>query len=265
MTAPRSVIPAPRPAAAPSRVPRRDAATGAPDRQPCRAVAYQRVLHQLVRRELRLLAELAAWAPADEAERTADADPARRPARPGAAAPPRGGAATPCGRRCCARSRPDAAAEVRARRRRLDRRCARIDHMLRDVSTAARQWAVAGTAAARDAFAAGLPSTWPTPSTPRPPTRSARCCPSLDAHLRDRRLGRHRPRRRTAGSPAASSCWCSAWRSRTPAPPTAPACSAACRARPAWPGGLSGAPDLPGGRRPAAGRAAGRLSGRGVQ
>ena len=36
----------------------------------CRAVAYQRVLHQLVRRELRLLAELAAWAPADEAERT---------------------------------------------------------------------------------------------------------------------------------------------------------------------------------------------------
>ena len=29
----------------------------------CRAVAYQRVLHQLVRRELRLLADLAAWAP----------------------------------------------------------------------------------------------------------------------------------------------------------------------------------------------------------
>src|SRR4051794_30530430 len=37
----------------------------------CRAVAYQRVLHQLVRRELRLLGELAHWAPVDESERTA--------------------------------------------------------------------------------------------------------------------------------------------------------------------------------------------------
>ena len=36
-------------------------------------------------------------------------------------------------------------------------RCARIDHMLRDVSTAARQWQVACTAPARDAFAIGLP------------------------------------------------------------------------------------------------------------
>src|SRR3954471_8391330 len=36
-----------------------------------RAVAYQRVLHQLVRREWRLLGELATWAPAGEAERTA--------------------------------------------------------------------------------------------------------------------------------------------------------------------------------------------------
>ena len=39
--------------------------------RPSRAAAYQRVLHQLVRRELRLLAELTAWAPANEAERTA--------------------------------------------------------------------------------------------------------------------------------------------------------------------------------------------------
>src|SRR3954462_2087675 len=36
-----------------------------------RAVAYQRVLHQLVRRELRLLAELSTWAPAGEPARTA--------------------------------------------------------------------------------------------------------------------------------------------------------------------------------------------------
>ncbi len=32
-------------------------------------------------------------------------------------------------------------------------RCARIDHMLRDVATAARQWRVTGAAHARDAFA----------------------------------------------------------------------------------------------------------------
>ena len=30
------------------------------------AVAYQRVLHQLVRRELRLVADVATWAPADD-------------------------------------------------------------------------------------------------------------------------------------------------------------------------------------------------------
>src|SRR5687768_14339673 len=36
------------------------------------AVAYQRVLHQTVRREFRLLAELASWAPADDAARTAE-------------------------------------------------------------------------------------------------------------------------------------------------------------------------------------------------
>src|SRR3569833_1982099 len=39
-----------------------------------RAVAYQRVLHQLVRRELRLLADLSTWAPG--------ADPARTQALP---------------------------------------------------------------------------------------------------------------------------------------------------------------------------------------
>ena len=62
-------VPAPRPAAddfpTPGRAPSlRDAPTS-------RAVAYQRVVHRLVRRELRLLADLAAWAPDDEAGRTA--------------------------------------------------------------------------------------------------------------------------------------------------------------------------------------------------
>src|SRR5688500_4818066 len=40
--------------------------------RPSRAVAYQRVLHRAVRREFRMLAELACWAPADDAVRTAD-------------------------------------------------------------------------------------------------------------------------------------------------------------------------------------------------
>src|SRR3954466_4706231 len=35
------------------------------------AAGYQRVLHQFVRRELRILADLATWAPAGEAHRTA--------------------------------------------------------------------------------------------------------------------------------------------------------------------------------------------------
>src|SRR4051812_50108184 len=41
----------------------------------CRAVAYQRVLHQVVRREWRLLGELATWAPAGGAGRTATLTP----------------------------------------------------------------------------------------------------------------------------------------------------------------------------------------------
>jgi len=118
----------------------------------CRAVAYQRVLHQVVRREWRLLAELTAWAPAGEAERTATLTrhaeligrvllhhhevereavwPALLRAVPG-----------------------DRTAAVRATVEDWTGRCARIDHMLRDVATAARQWRVTGTASARDAFA----------------------------------------------------------------------------------------------------------------
>ncbi len=114
------------------------------------AVAYQRVLHQLVRRELHLLADLAAWAPADDAPRTAQLTgharllgrvllhhhaterdalwPALRRSAPPAVLDP-------------------ALADWTAR-------CARIDHMLRDVATAGRQWAVAATAPARDAFSA---------------------------------------------------------------------------------------------------------------
>lgn len=115
-----------------------------------RAVASQLVLHRLVRRELRLLAELVPWATPDDAPRTRaltqhaelvsrillhhhamERDrlwPALRQALSG---DPRLGALL---------------ADWRDR-------CAGIDHELRDVATAARQWAVAGTARARDAFA----------------------------------------------------------------------------------------------------------------
>jgi hypothetical protein len=144
---PTGLIPSPRPAAdalGDTGVPR----TERPDPAAGRAVAYQRVLHQLVRRELRLLAELSTWAPADEEERTATvtrhADlisrvllhhhaveresvwPALLRVAPGAA---------------------------RAAVEDWTARCARIDHMLRDVATAARQWQVAGTPPARNAFA----------------------------------------------------------------------------------------------------------------
>jgi hypothetical protein len=118
----------------------------------CRAVAYQRVLHQLARRELRLLGELAGWAPADESERTATlthhADLIGRVllhhhAVEREAVWPALLRAVPA----------DRAAAVRRLVGDWTAHCARIDHMLRDVSTAARQWQVAGTAAARDAFA----------------------------------------------------------------------------------------------------------------
>jgi hypothetical protein len=147
------LIPAPR-------TPGDDAGTALPDRYPNapdpsagRAVSYQRVLHQLVRREWRLLAELSSWAPADEADRTATLTRhaelisrvllhhhtvEREAVWPS-----------------LLRTVP--ADRARGVRRAVDdwtARCARIDHMLRDVSTAARQWTVTGAPPARDAFAA---------------------------------------------------------------------------------------------------------------
>ena len=115
-----------------------------------RAVAYQRVLHQLVRRELRLLADLSTWAPG--------ADPARTQALTRHA--------ELIGRVMLHHHRVERDLLWPALQRALpehdglrDRvadwtaRCARIDHMLRDLATAARQWAVAGTCTARDGFA----------------------------------------------------------------------------------------------------------------
>ena len=60
-------------AAALLRSPLRTAPGAPPDGVPdSRAVDSELVLHRLVRRELRLLAELSAWAPAGDAERTRD-------------------------------------------------------------------------------------------------------------------------------------------------------------------------------------------------
>jgi len=144
---PTGLIPAPRPAAD-------DTVARTPAPGPAgRAVAYQRVLHQLVRRELRLLADLAAWAPADEAERTADltrhADLISRVLLhhhhvEREAVWPALLAAAPV--------------EARAAVDDWTASCARIDHMVRDLATAARQWQVAGTVSARTAFAASCRS-----------------------------------------------------------------------------------------------------------
>jgi hypothetical protein len=106
----------------------------------------------MVRRELRLLADLSAWAPADEAERTATL--ARHAELVGRVllhhhAVERE-AIWPAMLRAVA---PGAMDGVRSAVDDWTQRCARIDHMLRDVATAARQWAVAETLPARDAFA----------------------------------------------------------------------------------------------------------------
>jgi Hemerythrin HHE cation binding domain len=140
---PRSPMPGPA-------LPAPPAAGGSPST--CRAVAYQRVLHQLVRREWRLLGELAGWAPPGEAERTATltrhAELIGRVLLHHHAV--ERDAVWPALLRTVPADRTD-----RVRRLVADwtARCARMDSMLRDVSTAARQWQVTRTAAARDAFA----------------------------------------------------------------------------------------------------------------
>ena len=137
--------------------PRRPSTTGSRDDAPrvdpnSPAVGYERVLHQLVRRELRLLADLATWAPADEAPRTAalttHADLIGRVllhhhAAEREAVWPALLHAVPA----------DRTAEVRAALDAWTARCARIDSMLRDVATAGRQWSVAATTTARNSFA----------------------------------------------------------------------------------------------------------------
>ena len=136
------VLPVPRPAAVDVRT--------APRPPGSRAGAYQRVLHRMVRRELRLLADLLDRAPATEAARTHALT----------------GHADLIGRVLLAHHRVERDAlwpalvaavpdDASARTAVADWavRAARIDAQVRDLATAGRQWAVAGTPAARDVVA----------------------------------------------------------------------------------------------------------------
>jgi hypothetical protein len=115
------------------------------------AVAYQRVLHQAVRREFRMLAGLASWAPADDADRTGEitrhADLVARVLLQHHTTERE--LLWPALFRALPASEHDAAREAISA---WTSRTALLDHTLRDLSTAARQWAVATTVPARDAF-----------------------------------------------------------------------------------------------------------------
>ncbi len=139
---PTGLIPSPRSAA--DDTPTRTTPPGSASR----AVAYQRVLHHVVRRELRLLADLADWAPADEPRRTATVT--RHAELVSRVLLHHHGMEREALWPALLRAAPAAA---RGPVDEWTARCASIDHMLRDVSTAARQWQVAGTAPARNAFA----------------------------------------------------------------------------------------------------------------
>ena len=121
-----------------------------PTTRSSRAVAYQRVLHQALRREFRVMAELASWAPAEDAARagvlTAHADLLARVLMQHHATERE--LLWPA----LFRSLPDPEAS-RDIVGEWTSRAALLDHQLRDLSTVARQWAVAGTLPARNAFA----------------------------------------------------------------------------------------------------------------
>jgi hypothetical protein len=115
------------------------------------AVAYQRVLHQAVRREMRLLAELTSWADAEDAGRAGHLTQhamlvakllLQHHATERELLWPAVVHAVPAVQDEHARA---AVAE-------WTHRTALLDHALRDLSTVARQWAVATTEPSRRAF-----------------------------------------------------------------------------------------------------------------
>jgi hypothetical protein len=150
-TAVRPTVSIPTPRSADDDAPVSGPAPSLRDGSTSRAVAYQRVVHRLVRRELRLLADLATWAPDDEAERTAALT--RHAELVGKVLLHHHAVERDSVWPALLRNVPDTA-EVRGALDEWAACCARIDHMLRDVATAARQWCVAATPPARRAFAA---------------------------------------------------------------------------------------------------------------
>ena len=115
------------------------------------AIGYQEVLHRMVRREFRLLAELASWAPADDAQRTAEltrhADLIARVLLQHHAT--ERAHLWPAVFRHVPVAEQDGVRELVGE---WTSRAALLDHALRDLSTVARQWAVAETLPARNAF-----------------------------------------------------------------------------------------------------------------
>ncbi|MDP9390247.1 MAG: hemerythrin domain-containing protein [Actinomycetota bacterium] len=102
------------------------------------------MVHRLVRRELRLLADLTAWAPDDEAERTATLT--RHAELVGKVLLHHHAVERDAVWPALLRTVPEPPLdEVRSALDEWTARCARIDCMVRDVATAARQWAVAAT------------------------------------------------------------------------------------------------------------------------
>ncbi|WP_104524593.1 hemerythrin domain-containing protein [Blastococcus atacamensis] len=165
-------------------VPRRpadDEALAAPPHG--RAGRSERVLHQLVRRELAILAEVATWAPDGECARTGTLTChagliarvlLHHHAVEREAVWPALLRAVPAG------IRDDAAAAVAA----WTAATSGIDAQLRDLDTAARQWAVAGSPAAREGFAR-LCRTLADDVEAQTTEEEAILLPLLDAHLTD--------------------------------------------------------------------------------
>jgi len=115
------------------------------------AVAYQRVVHRMFRREFRLLGDLALWASADDTDHAAEivrhADLMSRVLLQHHAI--ERDLLWPALFRSLPASQHDA---TRAIMTDWTTRAAALDSTARDLGTAARQWTVAGTSRARDAF-----------------------------------------------------------------------------------------------------------------
>ncbi|MGY1723521.1 hemerythrin domain-containing protein [Blastococcus sp. SYSU DS0533] len=150
---------------------------------PRRAATCQRVLHQLVRRELRTLADVASWAPDGECARTGTLTRhaalvarlllhhhavERESLWPALlrSAPPS--------------ARPAVSTAVAG----WTSSCARIDAELRDLDTAARQWACSGSGRARETFARACRRLADDVDA-QTADEEATLLPLLDAHLAD--------------------------------------------------------------------------------